>query len=57
MELNTCRGIFALLKTVNPVAFSGPNKISKMDFFAEKVNGFQPFIFVKSAIVDVLNSF
>ena len=46
------------MKTVNPEAFSGPNKISKMELFAEKVNGFQPFIiFVKSAILDVLNTF
>ena len=30
----------------------------KMELFAEKVNGFQPFIiFVKSAILDVLNTF
>ena len=29
----------------------------KMELFAEKVNGFQPFIiFVKSAILDVLNT-
>ena len=43
---------------MNPEAFSGPNKISKMELFAEKVNGFQPFtIFVKSAIFDVLKMF
>ena len=30
----------------------------KMELFAEKINGFQPFvIFVKSAILDVLNMF
>ena len=29
---------------VNPEAFPGPNKISKVDLFLEKVNGFQPFI-------------
>ena len=43
---------------MDPEAFSGPNKISKMELFAEKVNGFQPFIiFVKNAILDVLNMF
>ena len=41
-----------IVKTVNPEAFSGPNKISKMELFAGKVNGFQ-----KSAILDVLNTF
>ena len=29
---------------MNPEAFSGPNKISKVDLFLEKVNGFEPFI-------------
>ena len=38
--------------------FSGPNKISKIEIFEEKVNNFQLFIiFVKSAILDVLNTF
>ena len=42
---------------MNPEAFSGPKKISKMKLFVEKVNGFQPFVvFVKSAILDVLNT-
>ena len=41
-----------------PETFSGPNKVSKMELFAEKVTGFQSFIiFVKSAILDVLNMF
>ena len=44
------------LKTVDPEAFSGPNRISKTELLAEKVNGFQPFIiFVKNFILDVLN--
>ena len=48
----------SFVKTVNPEAFSGPNKISKMELFAEKVNGFQSFIiFAKSTILDVLNTF
>ena len=45
---------------MNPEAFPGPNKISKMELFAEKVKGFQPsmsIIVVKSAILDVLNTF
>ena len=43
---------------MNPEAFSGPYKISKMELFAEKGNGFQPFIiFVNSAILDVLNEY
>ena len=47
-----------IVKTVNQEAFSGPTRISKMELFAEKVNGFQPFvIFVKSFILDVLNTF
>ena len=42
-----------IVKDCDPEAFSGPNKISKMEFFVEKVNVFQPFIiFVKSAILD-----
>ena len=45
-------------KTVNPEAFSRPNRISKIELFKEKVNSFQPFIiFVKSSILDVLNMF
>ena len=44
------------LKTVDPEAFSGPNRISKTGLLAEKVNDFQPFIiFVKNFILDVLN--
>ena len=44
------------LKTVDPEAFSGPNRISKTELLAGKVNGFQPFIiFVKNFILDVLN--
>ena len=40
---------------MNPEAFSGPNKIPKMELFPDKVNGFQLFIiFVKSALLDVL---
>ena len=40
------RGIFRTLQNI------------KTELFAEKVNGFQPFIiFVKSAILDVLNMF
>ena len=47
-----------LVKIVKDCKSRGPNKISKMELFAEKVNGFQPFIiFVKSAILDVLNTF
>ena len=43
--------------TVNLQAFSGLNKISKMELFVEKVNGCQSFnIFVKSAILNVLNT-
>ena len=42
---------------MNPEAFSRPKRISKMELFVEKVNGFQPFIiFVKSSIFDVLNT-
>ena len=40
------------LKTVNPKAFSGPSRISKMELFVEKVNGFESLIiFVKSSIL------
>ena len=39
---------------MNPEAFSGRSRISKMELFAEKVNRFQPLIiFVKSFILDV----
>ena len=34
---------------MNPEAFSRSNRISEMELFVEKVNGFQPFIiFVKA---------
>ena len=47
-----------IVKTVDPEAFSGPNRISKMDFYAEEVNGFQSFIiFVKGSLLDLLNTF
>ena len=43
-----------IIKTVNPEAFSGPSRISKMGLFAEKVNGFDALIiFVQSSILDV----
>ena len=38
--------------------FRTQQNIYKMELFAEKLNGFQPFIiFAKSAILDVLNTF
>ena len=36
-----------IVNALNPEAFSAPNRIFKMDLFAEKVSGFQSFIFVK----------
>ena len=43
-----------IVKECESEAFSGPSRISKMELFAGKVNGFEPLIiFVKSSILDV----